>query len=41
MGKRLVEVLCDRMNDLEKELEAVISALIIPSKKKVDQIEHW
>jgi len=29
------------MNDLEKQLEAVITALIIPSKKKVDQIEQW
>ena len=40
-GKRLVDKLCERMNDLEKQLEAVISALIIPSKKKVDQIEQW
>ena len=39
--KRLVDKLCDRMNDLEKQLEAVISPLIIPSKKKVDQIEQW
>ena len=29
------------MNGIEKQLEAVISALIIPSKKKVDQIEQW
>ena len=40
-SKRLVDKLCDRMDDLEKQLEAVISALIIPSKKKVDQIEQW